>query len=268
MDDVSPDPRDHRRATMTDSDIPLSPIVEREVDRALSIYRELLPTKVLDMFEHVLSSVLTSHPAGIGLVARLEPGLRVEVDMPADARARGFQGFSFTRVLRATLGHLAKKERAAGGVEFIASDGSLLVLGAFLEYFSYDESIMQLSDEEAVEMIGMFCDSCVGAMFLGLMQEIRSRSALKEWGETGRELLEVKARALSVLRRATGAMPDVERRFLEVYGTCRWDAKQGAKRFRAPVNEVHEACLIAMRMLGVALREELDKGDIRRSIFK
>jgi len=247
---------------MIDEEDPPDPLVTREIERALSIYRGLLPEKVLETFGIVLDGVLRDHPVCIGLVARLKPSIRVDVDMPSDERARGFQGFALIPVLRAVFKRIAARLREEGGAEFVFSDRSLIVLNAFLCYFPYDETIMQLSDEVALDTLGMICDSSVGAMFLGTMQEIRSRTSLKEWGETGRELLEVRPRAQAILGRALSSIPAVERAFIERYGTCDWDEKRVMKRLRVSESDVRSASLISMRMLGIALRGELEKKNI------
>jgi hypothetical protein len=132
---------------------------------------------------------------------------------------------------RLTTEQLRQRLREAGIPKFILPATAMRALTVFIGCIDYNESIWQDSDEYVRELIGMFCDASLAAVFLGLIEELTERPAsAEEWGETGTSLLSVLPRTRAILGAAMAALSPGDRRFLDHYGTCGWDEVSTAKR--------------------------------------
>jgi hypothetical protein len=250
-----------RRAVTEEA--PPNPIVVQQVEAALGPYRGLLPEEVLEKLGFEVEMMFTSHPFGVGLVARLSPALRVDVDMSEDPKARGFEGFALLRVHLGLMAKIRENARKLGRTDFVLPDVSLRVLFAFAGYLRHSDIVWQATEAQVREVARLYGDAVVATLFLGLIEEIEARpAALDDWGETGRAFSGAFPRARAVLRRALSRLSPRDRSFLEAYRVCRWDADRVEKRLRLRGRAVNERCNAAMTELGVALREGLESGAV------
>jgi len=235
---------------------PLSPILSDALRRALQPYDALLPARITQDFEHLAGSILSLHPVGISVVARLSPGLHASVNMSEDAHQRGFQGYAVCRVDRALLNGVRKMAREKGIKDFILPDASIAGLQTFIGYLSADSSIWSGSEDEIREIFDDFCSSVIGVFFMGLVYEAQTNpSSMDEWGDVGRAFAEVLPRAAAVLRGALARMTPRERRILKTYEDCGWDLERILKRHDG--RKLHQAGTVVFRSLGEVIPAEL-----------
>jgi hypothetical protein len=239
-------------------DAPENPVLTRQVELAIGPYQGLLPEEVVEDFGRILRIVLTLHPLGKSLVARLTPGAPLPVEASPDRKNRGFAGYAAVHVLCKLLEHIAAKARENGDTRFLCADGPRRVLQAFLSYLPDDESIWLVGDDAAKLLAAEFCATIVACLFLGTVRELEARPALATaWGDTGRALLPALPGALVVLKGALARVLNRDRAFLQSYLACDWDAARMSKRSGKPERVINGRCVDAMRELGLALRVEL-----------
>jgi hypothetical protein len=239
--------------------VALNPVATELREGALHPYERVLPPSVLLAFGNLLDMILEAHPIGSDILARLGPGLSAE---PESASAKGFRAFAIVSVIKKTLRHLRntapREERARF---FWCPEGSFQVLDAFLGCFCMSDSASVLNEREARAFAQEFSDAIVGALFLGLIQDIEDHPMLPlDWGYTGKELAEQGPVTRVLLRDALGRLSARERAFLSHYHACGWTADGMEKRIQMSAPAVHHRCIKVMLRLGAALRVRLERG--------
>ncbi|WP_437984454.1 hypothetical protein [Sorangium sp. So ce117] len=235
-------------------EVPEDPLLTGAVQRALVAYAAVLPEDVLRDVEMLATRTLFVHPLGISFVARLAPGIRVEVDMGDDLAEQAQQGFAVGEIMISMMRVLRRRSRERGERRFLMPETPMLMLQAFLGYFNPDPALWTMGDDAVRGALDRLCEAVVGLFFTGLVVDVlESPSSLDDWGETGLALSAGLPAMTAALRGARARLSRRDRHALETYDACGWDPARLERRLGGGPEPARPAFFA----LGAALAAEL-----------